>query len=309
MKINELKDMYFSGEINKPDYIKDMYNKYHALLHDYKKLIKDSNISKIEITESEIIMTDGSTGMKIICPEYDHRVAPIEALNFGSYEKYESEWIYKCASKSSLFLDIGANMGWYAISTALINSDLQVHAFEPVPSTFRNLSRNTLINDVRNVSLHNFGLSDVKSNLDFYYDKEGSGNASSKNLSDRDDVLKLSAEVMRLDDLDFIKNKTIDFIKIDVEGAELLVIKGASIKINKDKPMIFCELLRKWSSKFGYHPNDLISLLGDMGYKCYAIGVNSRKIDCIDENTIETNYLFLDPEKHKTFISEHLGNN
>ncbi|WP_342228107.1 FkbM family methyltransferase [Rickettsiella endosymbiont of Rhagonycha lignosa] len=57
------------------------------------------------------------------------------------------------------------------------------------------------------------------------------------------------------------KMTKLDFIKCDVEGAELTIYTGGINVIREHKAIIFTEMLRKWSVKFNYHPNDIIALL------------------------------------------------
>lgn len=68
-------------------------------------------------------------------------------------------------------------------------------------------------------------------------------------------------------------------------------------------------MLRKWSKKFDYHPNDIIDLLKSVGYSCYAIEENSLGyISQVTDDTMETNFLFLDEskERHKNIIDKLL---
>lgn len=106
---------------------------------------------------------------------------------------------------------------------------------------------------------------------------------------------------------DFILKLTsrIDLVKCDVEGAEIYVIKGALESLTKTRPILFVEMLRKWSAKFGYHPNNTIDLLKSIGYSCYYTK-NGRmvKINRIGEKTKATNFYFMDPEKHAKIIRQ-----
>ena len=83
---------------------------------------------------------------------------------------------------------------------------------------------------------------------------------------------KISATVRTLDSVARKKGiRRLDFLKCDVEGGELLVFKGGLQTLQHHKPVIFCEMLRKWSAPFGYHPNDIITLLGELGYLCFTV--------------------------------------
>ena len=66
------------------------------------------------------------------------------------------------------------------------------------------------------------------------------------------------------------------------------------------------EMLRKWSAKFNYHPNDIIQLFEEIGYECYVIADNGmlKRFGYVNEETIETNYFFLHPEVHNTIIQK-----
>ena len=95
-----------------------------------------------------------------------------------------------------------------------------------------------------------------------------------------------------------------DFIKCDVEGAELLVFKGGRQSIERDKPIVFAELLRKWSAKFNYHPNEVLELFRDLGYLCFSVK-NGRlaEFSLMDEATLETNFFFLHRQEHADKIA------
>ena len=113
----------------------------------------------------------------------------------------------------------------------------------------------------------------------------------------------VKCDVKKLDN--FVNNEPVDFIKCDVEGAELLVFKGGLNTIQKFKPIIFTELLRKWSKKFEYNPQDVVLMLRAEGYNCYIIdGENLVEINQIDEKTVQTNFLFLHQQKHEKQINE-----
>jgi hypothetical protein len=64
-------------------------------------------------------------------------------------------------------------------------------------------------------------------------------------------------------------------------------------------------MLRKWAAKFDYHPNDIINYFKNLGYNCF-ITKNKKLslIEFVNDNTIETNFFFMHPEKHKDYINK-----
>ncbi|RWW91273.1 hypothetical protein BHE74_00000146 [Ensete ventricosum] len=287
-----------------------MYNDFHSQLFSYASWLQGTNISRIEISDGKVLMVSRDHGVKIICPELDKRVAPIEILNFGNYELTDSAMIMKLVKSNACVLDIGANMGWYALNIAKQNPNATVYAFEPIGSTYLALQENVRINELNNIKTYNFGFSSEEKTLDFYFYPGGSGNASSANLSGRSDVEKVTCDVKVLDDTSTtLELPKVDFIKCDVEGAELFVFQGALKLLAKDKPIVFTEMLRKWAAKFDYHPNEIINLFRSLGYQCFTAeaGGTLVKFGLMDEQTQETNFFFLHETQHAIEINELLA--
>lgn len=302
MGIKELKKSFENGQIPKQDYIVQMHN-CHKALFDYAVFIPTTDIEKIEITDNQVIMTSREHGVKMICDPLDRRIAPIETLNFDYYEKTDSDMIIRLAKGCKNIFDIGGNFGWYSLLLAKGCPEVELFTFEPVPRTFGYLQNNIALNGLNNIQLYNFGFSDAEQELNFFYYPEGSGNASIANLSDTDNVQSVTCRVKKLDDFVNEHGCRIDFIKCDVEGAELLVFKGGEESIRRDKPIVFAELLRKWSAKFNYHPNDVIELFRSCGYRCFTSHEDRLvEFDVMDDQTLETNFFFLHGEKHSDKI-------
>jgi FkbM family methyltransferase len=305
MKITDTRKAFLEGRIAKPDFIHTMYQEHHAKLFDFAEFLKQTNISSIEISDDTVLMTSRDRGVRMICPLGDHRVAPVEALNFLDYESADSAMIMRLASPNDCVIDIGANMGWYSINIAKTYPASKVHAFEPIPKTYSFLEKNIQLNKVSNITAYPFGLSNERKDLTFYFYPEGSGNASSANLSERTDAELVTCHVERLDDFVASSNLHVDFIKCDVEGAELFAFQGATETLKRDKPIVFTEMLRKWAAKFGYHPNQIISLFSSLGYRCYFTNqAGLKEIQVMTDETVETNFFFLHSEKHRQQIDE-----
>jgi FkbM family methyltransferase len=307
MSILDTRNKFLTSKISKPEFIKMMYELHHFKLFEYVDYIKQTNIASIEISNDDLIMTSRDTGVKIICPLGDYRVAPIEALNFLDYETIDSAMIMQLVPSEGCVIDIGANIGWYSINIAKKYPLTKVHAFEPIPKTYSFFERNVKLNRLENITTQNFGLSNERKDITFYFYPEGGVNASSANLSDRSDTELITCHVERLDD--YVKDNKlhVNFIKCDVEGAELFAFQGAKKTLQRDQPIVFAEMLRKWAAKFNYHPNEIIMLFSSFGYRCfYAYGKALKELSAIDDETLETNFFFLHSEKHEQLISELL---
>jgi FkbM family methyltransferase len=248
-------------------------------------------------------MTSRDTGIKMMCNRHDKRIAPTEILNFGAYEPVELDLILRLIDSGSSVFDIGASVGWYAMNVSKLVADVVVHAFEPIPSTFNYLRQNVEANEFHNIRLYNFGFSNVEQRQAFYVPPGGADSASAVNLTERLDVQTVWCDVKTMDNFIRENDLWVDFIKCDVEGAELFVFQGGLETISRCQPIIFTEMLRKWAAKFNYHPNEIINLLQRMDYRCFTAKADGlAEFDVMNENTVETNFFFLHTVKHSNKI-------
>lgn len=299
-------ERFATGQIDKPGYIQTMYAEQHQRLFDYADYLARTNIKKIEIEDGRVIMTSRDRGIRIVCGAGDHRIAPIETLNFLDYEKAEADMLENLVQDGYNFFDIGANIGWYSLNVAASRRNAQAYCFEPLPKTWKQLQANLAINGIANIQAHNFGFSNAAGSFPFYYYPEGSGNASAANLSGRTDVEVVECNVKTLDSYTAETGVRVDFIKCDVEGAELLVFQGGKETIARDKPIVFSEILRKWSAKFNYDPNEIFQLFHSLGYRAFSVsGGWLKPFETMTEATVETNFFFLHATKHAELIRRY----
>jgi FkbM family methyltransferase len=279
-----------------------MYD-YHAMLFEYPKVMKSTDIAAIEITDEGIVMTTRKSGCRFICPNKDKRVYPLEILNFDGYEQHELDLLMPFIRPNAVIFDVGANMGWYSITLAKYMPKTQIYAFEPIKKTYEYLKKNIDLNGVTNITPFNFGFSDTNKTSDFYYYPEGSGNASLVNVSNAKNIEKLSCAVKRMDDFVTSEHCHVDVMKCDVEGAELFVFQGGIKTIERDTPVIFSEILRKWSKKFHYHPNEIVRFFEKLGYVCYSVHKGKlNTFDQMDDQTQDVNFIFLHKMNHAHMI-------
>lgn len=304
MNLAEQKASYAAGELDKQDYIARMHD-LHSRLFEYPALLSETDIERIEITIEGVVMSFKQTGIRMACDPRDARIAPIEALNFGHYEKTEAELVLQLIQPGSTVFDIGANIGWYSLNIAKRIPDVRVFAFEPIPDTFAQLCGNVQRNNITNIEPQNLGLSDQTRVQTFYFCDDSSVSASAANIAERSDAQELSCPVTTLDDFADAHGLKVDFIKCDVEGAELHVFRGARKCLKSHRPVVLAEMLRKWCRKFDYHPNEMIGLFAELGYACFIPAEHGlQRFESMDDETIETNFFFLHQTEHQQLFRE-----
>lgn len=227
----------------------------------------------------------------------DPRTAIASLVVKGTYEPVVTDLFTQLLPNLNEVLDVGANVGYYSIMFGVLGHErLTIHAFEPFMQSIEVLEANLKLNELSaKVTVHKFALGNSDGTAQLFVPKRsGTSAASLADLHPDEQNSVVTIETRRLDSM-FPSTglNNLDLIKIDVEGAEAQVLEGGWGTISKFKPMIFAELLRKWSSKFGYHPNEVIHSLASLGYQCFAVGEKLRLIKEINEETPETNFFFL----------------
>ena len=159
-------------------------------------------------------------------------------LSHGFYELDILQSLDTILNNESVIVDIGANVGNHTVYWGKITNVKKIYAFEPVKSTFNILSRNIELNNLgEKVTLFNMGLSDITTigKIESYVAYNIGGTVITK---DSYGDIKLN----KLDNINEIMVEAkVDFIKIDVEGAEKDVLTGAEQFLNKHKPAVFIE--------------------------------------------------------------------
>ena len=304
MKIQDLKEQFRNGVFDKPNFLELMFEK-HKVLFEYADELKNTDIAEINISDEGVEFVTRNHGLRFLCTKPDWGIAPIRMFNLGNYEESEINMCLSLIKPGFTIFDVGANVGWFSLIISKNIPKVSLHSFEPIPATFDILNRNISLNGGFPIKTYNLGFYSEDTNLKLFYDSECSGRTSAANLAEID-VREVPCSFKKMDS--FVREMNIqqlDFVKCDVEGAEYFVYQGGIETLRKFKPIIFSEMLRKWSAKFNYHPNDIINFLSEIGYLCFVIREN--KLDNftrMDEKTVETNFLFLHKEKHAQQITD-----
>jgi FkbM family methyltransferase len=204
-------------------------------------------------------------------------LATLKALRRGSVEKHLYLSIVR---RGDAVFDIGANVGYFTMFFSdLVGKKGEVHAFEPIPSTFQKLSENIYdFPKYTNVQLNCVALGAKSQRVNMFLPGDDHGQAALVRHRDGSwqgaEVSSFSAEMTRLDDYAANLDR-IDFIKCDVEGAELLVLRGGQSTLRRCRPKLFLEVEERWMKSFAWTVADLFSFLRQIGYS-HFYGISSR---------------------------------
>ena len=189
----------------------------------------------------------------------------------GVAEPETRDFILRFLKTGMVFLDIGAHLGEFTLYAATkVGLTGQVHAFEPHPEVCEILRQNVALNALQGVKVSQAAVSDIDGSVGLAIFADSS---VSFIWSKKDQVTTpmraIQVPSTTLDTYWKGNGKKVDLIKVDVEGAELLVLKGSQSLLCKESteaPVILFEYLPSNMATFGYKPQDLFTFLHDHGY-------------------------------------------
>jgi len=207
------------------------------------------------------------------------------ALFFNVYEKSESKFIKSICFKGMKALDIGANIGYYStLISQVAGENGLILALEPDPESYKYLDKTINSFKIRNVLPLPIAASDIKQKLPLFISKDNRGD----NRLYQNDQLREEIEVdcLTIDELLEGNNlKTLDFIKIDVQGYEPKVFKGMKKVIkNSEKLILLTEFWPKGIFQAGENPKDFLRMLRKMEFQLFELKSNGSLILLKKEN-------------------------
>ena len=174
-------------------------------------------------------------GAKFAIPTSDITILP--SLLNNDYEKLEFQLIKALVQPGMTFVDVGANIGIHSvIASRLIGEKGYVYSFEPEPTNFALLKANLLRNGCTNVTAVNVAVGDKRSKLKLYIE---SGSIGTHSLLPKNTTAKNAIEVNVIPLDEYFKGKTVDILKVDVEGFESQVLDGAKEVLRQAQCVFF----------------------------------------------------------------------
>jgi FkbM family methyltransferase len=196
-------------------------------------------------------------------------------LIYDGFETAEAAFVARFLRPGMTVLDVGAHHGLYTLlASKCVGRNGRVIAFEPSSRERRRLARHLRINRCGNVEVQSCALGDQAGEADLYLVEGMHDWCNSLRAPSVDErTSKMRVEVRRLDDvLEGLRWPRVDFIKLDVEGAELSFLYGARRMLRGEvRPAILVEVQDIRTAPWGYAAREIVRFLADAGFSWFAL--------------------------------------
>jgi len=253
---------------NHPISILKEWIKKRKLLKNYRKpIFKDFNFKGNKFTLL-LDPANKNTGEQYYLEEYEEDV-----LNF----------LTKNLKEESVFLDIGANIGFYTNLGGAFCKKGKVIAFEPISKIFNQNEKSIKNNGFDNVNLIKAACGEKEKEGKIYITNN---NVAASSILNREKTNKVeNIKIIKVDDL--VKEK-VDIVKMDIEGYEYYALIGMKKILERDHPKMIIELnIPTYESIKKGMTKKLLSFLESLGYSLFVIENGKMKKDFFKEENIE----------------------
>jgi FkbM family methyltransferase len=203
---------------------------------------------------------------------------------YGEYEEFARELLLSLYVPGTAAIDVGANIGLHTILLSQIaGADGRVIAFEPDPENYRLLQRNILDNGLTNVTTHPVALSNVTGHTLLHQSTDNRGGlslrAENADVSTGKGLEPVRIETAVGDDLLADLGRPVSLVKIDVEGAEPLVLEGLRNTLARNpSARVFFEFWPRFLRSFGVDPRGFLEGLERQGFSLSVVDTDARTI-------------------------------
>lgn len=273
-------------------------------------LRRSINVEQIILSKEECIIA--SAGARFCWNPRD----PYSLLGYplrGDFEELETSVTMEIARQSACFVDVGGNFGWYTCHVmGVLFPGGVIHVFEPVPSIREELKKNIALNARHDVSVivEENCLSDGSGEVTLHVPKvHGAAFASMEAQDYKGGFDMVLAKTITLDEYcESAGITSVDFLKIDVEGAELKVLHGARGVLSKTKkPVILLESFPPLLEPFNCNLSDVLDYVKSFGYEGFIFH-HGRLHALNSENAGKGyDYLFVQPGTQAFVYAQNLS--
>jgi len=193
----------------------------------------------------------------------------------ANFEVGESRVLQRFLRPGMTVLDVGAHHGYYTLLfSAMVGQTGKVIAFEPSPRERIRLQRHVLLNKCKNVRVESFALGAASGRAELFI-VEGREDwlNSLRPTSTSAEAKRICVNVRSLDEfLSHDPRVAVDFIKLDAEGAELEILKGSELLLQrKPRPLLLAEVQDIRTEPWGYAAKEIIDFMVERKFTWFAV--------------------------------------
>lgn len=206
----------------------------------------------------------------------------------GEFEHSTTELIKKEVKDGMVFLDIGANIGWYSLlGSRLVGNSGHVYAFEPDPYLFKIINENVELNNLTNVSVFPFAVSNKSGKAKFSLNHAQDGDNRLESQIINDEIIQV--KTITIDDFCERHNVKPDFIKMDIQGSEPKAFEGMKNIVSKNPEIkIITEVFPEAIDDVGSSTENFIDSLEKTGLTIKEIPEGfSKKLKPLDKQYLK----------------------
>ncbi len=253
------------------DFLKDRFNNASFKLNWILKILNQEEEKEPEITQ-ELLLPFSEKRFIITGSARDESVMGDLRQSEGYYEIHIMKLLQKIINKDSICLDIGAHIGVLSMVIAHLAPEGKVYAFEPSKYNYKFILENLRTNRISNVIPLNLGVYNKNGEMEFVYRKFFSG-GSHLSIKGINDGVKETVKCITINDwVREEKLNKIDLIKLDVEGAEVMVIEGAKETLKRFHPDLVVEYnIYTMEKYFGLKHDELFLRLQELYPNIYLV--------------------------------------
>jgi FkbM family methyltransferase len=195
------------------------------------------------------------------------------------WEPFETSVIVNHLKKGDVFLDIGANIGYFSVvASTLVGASGKVIAYEPDENNFRLLEKNIAVNGLTNTRLFNAAVSDCSSSGYIYLCEDNEGDHRIYDCGEGRE--RTGIEIVHGNDHIPRVTDRLDFIKIDTQGSEAHILKGMDkvIQANKDHLAMVIEFWPHGLKQSGASGRELLDMISAFDFDLSMIDTNGRRL-------------------------------
>jgi len=298
-KLEDIKNKDIKGRENLLNILKELIGDEENIIHTNKLILNEAGFVKrifnyckrknisvknnlyynlLKIKSKNGFFQKNIQGSKMILNLRDEGISKELVFN-DIREAGATNYIYRAVKKDDVVIDIGANIGYYALMEArLVGDNGKIYAIEPAPQNFEILKKNISINGYKNIEVFNFAIGD-KNGIEKLYISNKSNWHSMVAFDAQGSEKTIDVTILTIDT--FLKDKKYPaLIRMDVEGYEDKIIRGMIETLKKDRPLkLFIEIHPHIMKK-----DDVVFLFNILKQYKFEITMIAKRSKCYNYN-------------------------